>query len=176
MNARGAPARTPPDVADRPLVAIGEATRACALACRHCRTTAHRRPRSDALTTLQARGLLVQIGRIHPSEFVSTGGDPLERADLFALIAEPRDSGLGVSVAPSITRRLDRRSIAALAALDCAGVQLSVDGADAETHDRFRGHRGRFARTLQRLDPKTRASRCRWQPPSRPTTPNSWRS
>ena len=149
MNERSMFAYTASDLEDRPLVVIWEATRACALACRHCRATAQRRPGPDELTGAEARGLLAQIGRIHPPVFVLTGGDPLERADLFDLIAEARASGLRVSVAPSVTPRLDRPTIARLAALGCAGLQISLDGADAETHDRFRGHRGTFARTLE---------------------------
>jgi hypothetical protein len=45
---------------------------------------------------------------------VFTGGDPLERADLLDLIRHARALGLGVSVAPSATPRLDEAAILAL--------------------------------------------------------------
>jgi len=137
------------DIEDRPQVVIWEATRACALACRHCRATAQRRPRPDELTTAEAGGLLAQVAGMRPQAFIITGGDPLERADLFDLLADARALGLRVSLAPSVTPLLDHRVIARLAELGIGAVQLSLDGADAETHDRFRGHSGTFARTLQ---------------------------
>lgn len=149
MNRRSTFGYTTWDVEDRPLVVIWEATRACALACRHCRATAQRRPGPDELTTAEARSMLVQVARIQPQIFVITGGDPLERADLFDLIAFARELGLRVSLAPSVTPLLDRQAVARLRTLGCAGMQVSLDGADAATHDRFRGHPGTFARTLE---------------------------
>jgi radical SAM protein with 4Fe4S-binding SPASM domain len=131
------------------MVVIWEATRACSLACRHCRASAMRHPAPDELAGEEAKALLRQVAAIQPAIFVITGGDPLERADLFELVAYARGLGLGVSLAPSATPLLDRAAVERLAALGCRGVQLSLDGADAATHDRFRGHSGTFARTLQ---------------------------
>lgn len=136
------------DVEDRPQVVIWEATRACSLACRHCRATAQRRPRPDELDTQAARSLLTQVAGMHPQVFVITGGDPLERADLFDLITEARALGLRVSLAPSVTTLLDRDAVTRLADLGCGAVQISLDGADAVTHDRFRGYPGTFVRTM----------------------------
>lgn len=136
-------------VDDRPQVVVWEATGACALACRHCRASAQHRPRPDELTTAECRDLLAQVARVRPQVFVVTGGDPLERADLFSLLAEARALGLRTAVAPSVTPLLDRPAVARLAASAVVGVQLSLDAADARTHDRFRGQVGTFSRTLQ---------------------------
>ena len=134
---------------DRPLVVIWEATRACALACRHCRASAQRRPGPEELDAAQARALLTQVAAIRPGIFVITGGDPLERPDLFDLFGFARDLHLGVSLAPSATPLLEQAAIERLAGLGCRGVQISLDGPDAESHDRFRGQAGTFSRTLQ---------------------------
>lgn len=134
---------------DRPQVIVWEATRACALACRHCRASAQRRPGPDELGPAEARGLLAQVAAIRPQIFVITGGDPLERPDLFDLLEHARGLGLRVSLAPSVTPRLDAAAIGRLAEVGCAGIQISLDGADAATHDRFRGQPGVFAATLQ---------------------------
>lgn len=128
---------------------VWEATRACALACRHCRASAQRRPLPDELDTHEASRLLHQVAAIRPAIFVITGGDPLERSDLFDLMLEARALGLRVSVAPSVTPRLHAEALAHLAHVGCAGIQLSLDGADAVTHDRFRGQPGVFTRTLE---------------------------
>ena len=137
------------DVEDRPQVVIWEATRACALACRHCRASAQRRARPDELGTVAARALIAQVARMRPQVFVVTGGDPLERADLYDLISHAHGLGLRVSLAPSVTPLLDPPAVTRLAALGIGAVQVSLDGPDAETHDRFRGHVGTFARTLE---------------------------
>jgi MoaA/NifB/PqqE/SkfB family radical SAM enzyme len=136
------------DVADRPEVVIWEATRACSLACRHCRARAQRRPGPDELTTREAEALLRQVARLRPRVFVVTGGDPLERPDFWPLWETARSLGLTPALAPSVTPRLDAEAIARLAELGCAGIQISLDGASPATHDRFRGQVGSFARTL----------------------------
>lgn len=141
------------DVADRPQVVIWEATRACALACRHCRARAQRRPGPDELSTSEARALLETIAAMAPAIFVITGGDPLRRSDLFDLLACARTLGLRVSLAPSVTPDLDGAAMRRMADGGCVGVQFSLDGADAAAHDRFRGQPGTFARTLEA---------CRW--------------
>ncbi len=135
-------------VDERPLVVIWEATRACQLACRHCRASAQRRPLPGELDTLAARELIGQVRALNPPIFVITGGDPLERADLWSLLADARAAGLRTFLAPSATPRLTTESLAAAEAVGCAGVQLSLDGATAQTHDRFRGIAGTFERTV----------------------------
>ena len=82
-----------------------ELTRACDLACRHCRAEAipGRDPRE--LTTDEGRRLLEALrecGGAGPS-VVLTGGDPLKRPDFWDLLAHGVGLGLDVAVAPSGT-------------------------------------------------------------------------
>lgn len=130
------------------MVVIWEATRACQLACRHCRAKAQRRPLPGELDTEAARGLIDQVHDVQPGIFVITGGDPLERADLWPLVRYAADTGLRTFLAPSATPLLTRQALDAAAASGCAGIQLSLDGSTAEVHDRFRGVRGTFERTM----------------------------
>ena len=134
----------------QPRLVYWELTRACELACHHCRAeaVAHRHPLE--LSTAEARAVLESIrsfGR-RPPHVVVTGGDPLWRPDLFDLIAYGRRLGLQVSLAPSVTDRLDRQVLRRLRQLDVATVSLSLDGDTAETHDGLRGVPGCFHRTL----------------------------
>jgi radical SAM protein with 4Fe4S-binding SPASM domain len=80
---------------------------------------------------------------------VFTGGDPFKRADLVSLVACARDLGLPVSLAPSGTPLMTRDAIAALRDAGIAGFSLSLDGANAEHHDAFRGVPGCFQQTLR---------------------------
>src|SRR5271169_6122328 len=80
-----------------------EITRACDLACRHCRAEAVPAPDPAELTTAEGRGLLERVATFGEPlpHVVLTGGDPLKRGDLFELIAAACELGLRVSVAPS---------------------------------------------------------------------------
>ena len=127
-----------------------EATRACALACRHCRAEAvpFRDPRE--LSAAEARGLTDEAASFGKPGviFIITGGDCFERPDLAELAAYGSGLGLHVALSPSGTDKLTK---AALAELQDAGVNvisLSLDGATAATHDAFRGIEKTFDRTI----------------------------
>jgi radical SAM protein with 4Fe4S-binding SPASM domain len=135
--------------ASAPLRVYWEVTRACALACRHCRAEASPRPESGELTSAEGFRLLETLASFGdpPPQVIFTGGDPLERADLFDLIAYARSLGLEVSVSPSATPRLTPDVIRRLKDAGVAAISLSIDGATAERHDALRGVPGCFART-----------------------------
>jgi hypothetical protein len=100
------PAHVPAHLAfDRaPQRVYWEITRSCGLACRHCRAEATQRTDADELTHAEGLALLGRLAAFDPAPHVIlTGGDPLERADLFALIRHARALGLDVSVSPSAT-------------------------------------------------------------------------
>ncbi|HET7874369.1 MAG TPA: radical SAM protein, partial [Methylomirabilota bacterium] len=70
-----------------PFIVIWETTRACALACVHCRAEAIPRRDPDELTTDEARRLIERVRAFGtpPPILVLTGGDPLRRPDVFEL-------------------------------------------------------------------------------------------
>lgn len=127
-----------------------ETTRACDLACRHCRAEAAPEPDPAELTTAEGLRLLDDLARFGAPtpHVVLTGGDPLKRPDLFALIAHARAAGLAVSVAPSGTPLLTEAAIRRLKAAGVEAISLSLDGASAARHDALRGVEGCFLRTL----------------------------
>ncbi|MDO5684242.1 MAG: TIGR04053 family radical SAM/SPASM domain-containing protein, partial [Propionibacteriaceae bacterium] len=79
---------------------------------------------------------------------VLTGGDPFERGDLAELTRYGTSLGLNVSLSPSVTPRLTRQRLEALREAGGSALSLSLDGATAATHDRFRGFEGTYAATL----------------------------
>jgi MoaA/NifB/PqqE/SkfB family radical SAM enzyme len=127
-----------------------ELTRACDLACRHCRAEAAPEPDPTELTAPEGLALIDRLARFGAPlpHLVLTGGDPLKRPDLFTLIAAARARGFGVSVAPSATPLLTPRMIARLAAADVEAISLSLDGSDAARHDALRRVPGCFDRTV----------------------------
>ncbi len=142
----------PPLVYGRaPQLVYWEATRACELACIHCRADALVRRSPDELTTAEARTLLEQIagfGGPRLPQLVITGGDPLQRPDLFELIAYGRGLGLSIAVTPAGTARLTPELIAAFGQAGVNSLALSLDGSDAARHDAFRRVAGSYAWTL----------------------------
>lgn len=67
-----------------------ELTRACDLACRHCRADAVRERAREELTTGECERVLGALARAEgpAPHVIFTGGDPLKRPDLAHLVAE----------------------------------------------------------------------------------------
>ena len=126
-------------------------TRACALACRHCRAEAHPHRDPAELSTDEAFTLIDQVARFGKPLFVLTGGDPMMREDLYRIIDYGCYLGLPVSISPSATGRLTAIAIARLARAGINRIALSLDAPDAEEHDAFRGVRGSYGRTLRAI-------------------------
>jgi len=134
-----------------PMLVYWETTLSCGLACRHCRATAQPDRAPDELTTEEGLRLLDAItGFGHPyPHVVFTGGDPLRRDDLEALVQAATDRGIGASLAPSATDELTRERLVALKAAGIQTMSLSLDGSTPELHDGFRGVPGTFEATLR---------------------------
>jgi radical SAM protein len=127
-----------------------ELTRACDLACRHCRAEAIPWRDVRELTPGEARGFLTalrEFGDPAP-HLVLTGGDPLKRPDFWDLLAHGVALGLGMSVAPSGTPTLTSDVVQRFKATGATAMSLSLDGSDPARHDGFRGVPGCFERTL----------------------------
>jgi radical SAM protein len=133
-----------------PMLLYWEMTRACDLACQHCRAEAVLERDPDELTTGEAKAMLRQVldfGTPLP-HVVFTGGDPLKRPDLYALIAYAREVGIGASLAPAGTPLLTREAVFRLRDAGVHSMSLSLDGSTAERHDAFRGVPGCFQTTV----------------------------
>lgn len=137
-------------VHERPLRVYWEITRACDLACRHCRAEAVPEADPGELTTAEGIGLLERLASIGAPapHVVLTGGDPLKRSDLFDLIEAGRRLGLHMAVAPSATPLLTADALRRLHAAGVEAISLSLDGSDAPRHDAIRGIAGTFERTV----------------------------
>src|SRR5690554_1625745 len=75
--------------ADRPFLVFWEMTRACALACSHCRAEAQYRRDPNELSTREAERVVDQLVDLKPPMLVLTGGDPMERQMCFISPREP---------------------------------------------------------------------------------------
>lgn len=96
---------------DRPFLVFWEITRACALACCHCPAEAHPKRYRNELDEEEALDLVDRLGELAPPMLILTGGDPLMRADVFALARRGVKRGMRVRVglSPSDACRLRQR-------------------------------------------------------------------
>lgn len=144
------PTYTAEDVHHSPLVVFYEITRACDLACAHCRACAMPQRHPNELTPAQSR--LVVDGLLQfpkPPMLILTGGDPLKRDDVIDLVAYATQAGLRVAMTPSATPLVTYTALQELKQAGLARLAISLDGADAKTHDDFRNVAGSFDRTMQ---------------------------
>ncbi len=143
---------SPDDFGRNPLMFYYEVTQACDLVCKHCRASAQEHAAPDELTTELSKRLLEQAASFpRRPTVVLTGGDPLKRPDLFDLIRHAVAQGLQVALTPSATPLATREAFERARAAGIHALGISLDGADAATHDAFRGWQGSHERTLRML-------------------------
>ena len=147
------PTHTRGDFDHSPMIVFYETTRACDLACKHCRADAQRECDPSELSTAAAKRMIAQLTRFpKPPLLVLTGGDPIKRRDIFELIAFARAQNLEVAMTPSATPLVTTSVIRRLKEAGLHRLAVSLDGADASTHDEFRQVAGSFDRTLRIID------------------------
>ena len=134
---------------DAPICLTWELPYACNLACVHCLSSSGvRDPRE--LSPAEARGVVDELADLQVFYVNIGGGEPLLRPDFFDLVGYATERRVGVKFSTNGTR-LTRARAARLASMDYVDVQVSVDGATAETCDAVRGE-GSFAAARQAMD------------------------
>src|SRR3982751_2592882 len=127
-----------------------ETTKACNLSCRHCRAVPQRNLGPRELTTRRAFDLIDNIAKVARPVMVLSGGEPLFRPDLFDIGEYGVESGFRMALAAHRTLGTERVA-ARIADAGLSRVAISLDGAIADTHDRFRGLPGSHALALRGL-------------------------
>lgn len=135
-----------------PFIVIWEVTRACELACLHCRAEAQPKADPRQLSTKEGYRLLDQIKEFGDPVVVFTGGDPLMRPDLNDLIAYGVKKGLKISMTPSATPHVTKETMRTAKEAGLSRWAFSIDGSNAEIHDTFRGVPGSFDLTMRSIE------------------------
>jgi radical SAM protein len=144
----------PLDFARAPFLVIWEVTRACALACVHCRADAIPRRDPRELTTEEGFRLIDQVCAFGetPPLFVLTGGDPMRRPDLAELVRYAAAKQMIVALTPSGTAAATRARLREVKDAGLSRIAVSLDGPDPATHDAFRGVRGSYDWTMKIIE------------------------
>jgi SynChlorMet cassette radical SAM/SPASM protein ScmF len=120
-------------------------TEGCNLACRHCWLAPRFDPELTATQTLDPSLFDRAISEAIPLGLVGarlTGGEPMLHPSFLAFLDSAASAGIALSIETNGT--LITPEIAAALADKQVSVGVSVDGADAETHDGVRGVPGSF--------------------------------
>lgn len=131
----------------RPVV-FWNITDRCNLACTHCYSrSGPGRSTEGELSTAEALAVIDDLADMGVPLILFTGGEPLMRDDIWDLATHAKSRGLkmalstnGTLITGDIARRIRECGI------EYAGI--SLDGAKAATHDRFRNLPGAFERSL----------------------------
>jgi len=141
------------DVAPPFLVALN-LTRRCNLRCQHCYLDAGTRFNGDSgeLSTDEVKQVIDQIADLSQEcMVVMTGGEPLLRPDIDALVAYAANQKLMVVLGTNGVLLTEER-VARLKSRGLAGAGISVDSLDPAFHDDFRGCPGSWEKTMTSLD------------------------
>jgi radical SAM protein len=134
---------------NKPFIVFWEVTRACLLACKHCRAKAQTKPHPNELKLEECYDLIDQLRRWNPL-LIITGGDPLMRKDLFDILEYAE--GMRVAIAFSGTKLATKDKLKKMHDLGVARIAVSIDGSNPEIHDYFRGKTGTFEMSMKILD------------------------
>jgi radical SAM protein len=138
---------------ERPILVFWESTRACLLACKHCRAEAIKESLPGTLSHPQAADFiksLIQFKKPFPI-LVITGGDPLMRDDILDLVNLARDLEIPVALSPAVSPKFDPNLFITFKKLGVKALSISLDGAHEKTHDKVRGVPGHFQQTMEMI-------------------------
>lgn len=120
------------------LVVAWETTKACPLACRHCRATAQHTPHPDELTTEEGIALMRDLARGYPGAMlILTGGEPLTRPDVFELARAGTALGLRIALSVDVGRLLTPETCREIRDSGVEAVSFSLHFPDGPRSDAF---------------------------------------
>ncbi len=125
---------------DKPLLVFYETTKACPLACRHCRANALLKPLPTDLGTREVMKFIEDLtgfGRPYPV-LILTGGDPLMRNDIFEIMDHAKSLGIPIALSPAVSTKLLNEDLLRELRNRVNSVSISLDGARPETHNYIR--------------------------------------
>ncbi|MBW2122061.1 MAG: heme b synthase, partial [Deltaproteobacteria bacterium] len=125
-----------------------EITRRCNLACIHCRASAERGFYPNELTTRECLDLIDDVASFSKPVIILTGGEPLLREDIFEVARYGSSRGLRMVMAVNGTL-VDETAARNMQDSGIQRISVSIDGATAESHDRFRQVPGAFEGALR---------------------------
>jgi len=123
-------------------------TTKCNLKCKHCYSESIDQPSPNELSTEEAFRLMDELSDWGIGFLVIDGGEPLCREDLLDVVKYASSKGIRTTLGSNGTL-IDEEIASNLLKAGLRSVAISIDGADAGTHDSFRGVSGAFEQALR---------------------------
>jgi MoaA/NifB/PqqE/SkfB family radical SAM enzyme len=133
-----------------PVNVTWEITEACNLRCNHCLSANLRAGGEAELDLGQCRTLIDELARMEVFQVNFGGGEPFLRNDFLDILRYAHDCGITTCVSTNGTV-LDDALVDELLAIAPVYLQVSLDGARAETNDAIRGP-GTFGHILAGIE------------------------
>lgn len=133
-----------------PFIVSYSITTKCNLKCKHCYSDSVEAA-PDELSTEEALRLMDDLSKWGIRLLVIDGGEPLCRQDLLDIVKYASSKGIRTTIGSNgtlIDGAMARRMLDA----GVRAVAISVDAADAKTHDSFRGMSGAFEQTIRGME------------------------
>ncbi len=135
-----------------PLVVAWELTRACPLACRHCRADAQHERHPAELTFEEGRAFMADLAEEFPGAvLILTGGEPLCRPDTLELAAAGTELGLQMALSVDVGWLLTPDVCREIREAGVKRVSFSLHFPDPEHSDLFASTPGFHAAALEGL-------------------------
>lgn len=136
----------PKSASERRPIVVWNVTRICNLRCVHCYTDSENRSYPGELSTREGKRLIDDLADFVVPSLLFSGGEPLMRKDLFALIDHASKRNIRPVISTNGTL-IDRSAAQSIKNSGVVYVGISLDGME-ESNDRFRGVRGSFGRAM----------------------------
>lgn len=130
-----------------PLHISWEVTRKCVLKCRHCLNNCGMSEKEE-LSREEALRLTGQIIEVNPFNLCFCGGEPLLREDILEIASLIGRHRINMSIVTSGVIHISLEKAKQIIQAGIKNLQVSIDGATAETHEYMRGVPGCFEKTI----------------------------
>jgi len=130
---------------DRPVV-VWNVTRSCPLSCVHCYNDSGKKTYPGELSTKEAISVIDSLASFQVPAIIFSGGDPLERPDIFELIEYAGSKGVRTILSTNGIL-IDKETAQRIKDSGIVYVGVSIDGGE-EINDRLRGMRGGFRKAV----------------------------
>lgn len=132
-----------------PIFVLWELTDKCNLSCIHCYYNSNRKTETE-LSTQQAFNIIDQLAEMKVFEAYLSGGEAMLREDWPLLVQRLREKNIQVGIISNGTK-IDEKAAKKLAELKVKWVQISIDGASPEVHDKVRGLEGGWQKSVDAI-------------------------
>ncbi len=135
---------------DKKPIIVWNMTQRCNLKCVHCYAHATEETGIDAISTEKGKEIIDDLAKFGSPVMLFSGGEPLVRKDLTELASHATSKGMRAVISTNGTL-ITKEKARELKEIGLSYVGISMDGGE-ETHDKFRGVKGSYAKALQAVE------------------------